>query len=83
MNIHSTEDLKDPQKNIECGLAIMTTLVSEIGFMSKSAHQGASAYWSTLRNPYKAYIKSLDKTVSIGKRKLVIESLKMNYPRCF
>lgn len=82
-NVRSTEDLKDPQKNIQCGLGIMTALVSDVGYLSKSAHQGASAYWSTLRTPYKAYIKSLDKTVSIGKRKLVIDSLKRNYSRCW
>ena len=82
-DVNSTEDLKDPDKNLKCGLAIMTSLVRDYGAIAKTAHQGASAYWSTLRKPYKVYIKSIDKTVRLGKQDEVIKLLKEKISICF
>lgn len=48
----STKSLEDPIKNLDCGARIMALLVNKYGFVS-NGHQGAAAYWSTLRAGHK------------------------------
>ncbi len=79
----STEDLKDAKKNIQCGFAIISTLVKSGGVLANGETSGASRYWSTLRTPYKVHLKKLDKTVTVGKKTIIIGDLKKNFTRCF
>jgi hypothetical protein len=45
--------LKDPVKNLVCGITIMARLIAADGFIDGPVSgRGASAYWSTLRAPY-------------------------------
>jgi soluble lytic murein transglycosylase-like protein len=81
--ISTTADLKNPEKNIECGLAIISTLVIKDKNLAKSKSIGASRYWSVLRAPYRVYIKSLRRTVTVGKKDMVIKSIRKSYPACF
>ena len=83
INITSTNDLKDPIKNLTCGFAIIKTLIKFSGYLAKSNTEGASAYWSTLRTPYQIYIKSINKTVTVGKKDQIIAILKKNDQSCF
>lgn len=49
-------DLKDPLRNLACGIEIMTGLIGRDGYIDGPAgHRGAAAYWSVLRPPYSAY----------------------------
>lgn len=80
---NSTEDLKDAKKNIQCGFAIMSTLVKSGGVLANGKTSGASRYWSTLRAPYKVYLKKSDKTVTVGKKAVIVGDLKKKYVRCF
>jgi hypothetical protein len=81
--IYSPEDLKDPYKNLQCGLGILTTLIRRTGYIARSNHVGASAYWSTLRTPYKVYLRSMNKSIIVGKRRQVIALLRKNFSECF
>jgi hypothetical protein len=82
-SIYSQEDLKDPYKNLQCGLGILTSLVKRSGYIARSNHIGASAYWSTLRTPYKVFIRSMNKSVTVGKRYQVMALLRKNVSVCF
>ncbi len=81
--INSASDLRDPRKNIQCGLGIISTLVKKDKHLATGKNLGASRYWSVLREPYSVYIKSLNKTVKIGKRNNIIKDLKLLSDRCF
>lgn len=81
--IKGTKDLKDAEKNIKCGLAIMTSLIQFNGYLSNSKKASASSYWSTLRRPYAIYIKSINRTVHVGKKYEIIDGLKKKYKICF
>lgn len=81
--ISSKADLRDAEKNIKCGLAIISTLVKKDKNLAKSPTSGASRYWSALRSPYKVYIKALKRTVQVGKKNLIIKDIKTAYPACF
>ena len=46
-------DITDPQRNLACGVKIMTRLVTRAGFIGgddANPRTGAAAYWSTLRS---------------------------------
>ncbi|WP_290730515.1 transglycosylase SLT domain-containing protein [Halobacteriovorax sp. JY17] len=77
----SVEALKDSKTNIRCGLAIMKTWIAKDQVLS-SGNKGAARYWSTLRTPYKVYIASVKKTVTVGKLKQVSSLLQKNFPSC-
>ena len=81
--IENANDLRDPRKNIQCGLGIIATLVKKDNHLATGKSLGASRYWSVLRQPYSVYIKSLNKTVKVGKRDKVIKDLKLLSDRCF
>ena len=81
--INSQADLRDPYKNLQCGLGILTSLIKRSGYIARSNHVGASAYWSTLRTPYKVFLRSMNKTITVGKRYQVIGLLKKNFSECF
>ncbi len=81
-DISVAEDLKNPRNNIECGLGIMSILVKKDGFLAKNATTGASRYWSVLRPPYTVYIKSLKKSVKLGKRDMIIKDIKKSFKSC-
>jgi hypothetical protein len=63
--------LKDPVKNLVCGITIMARLIATDGFIDGPVSgRGASAYWSTLRAPYilgKYHLGKKDQIVSITK----------------
>jgi hypothetical protein len=80
--ISSASDLQDPKKNIQCGFGIISTLAKKDGFLADGPSKGASRYWSVLRAPYTVYIKSLKKTVKVGKKFQVIKELNENYSNC-
>jgi hypothetical protein len=80
--IESASDLTDPKKNIQCGFAIISTLVKADKNLAQTQSVGASRYWSVLRTPYTVHIKSLGKTVKVGKKFEVIKELKAKYPVC-
>jgi hypothetical protein len=81
--IYSPSDLKDPYKNLQCGLGILTALIRRTGYIARSNHVGASAYWSTLRTPYRVYLRSMNKSITVGKRSQVIALLRKNFSECF
>lgn len=80
--INSAVDLRDPKKNIQCGLSIISTLVKGDGYLAQSKTLGASRYWSVLRAPYSVYIKALKKTVKVGKKFQIIKELNTRYSNC-
>lgn len=82
-NINSTDDLKNARNNLRCGFGIIKALVKDSGYLAKSPGIGASAYWSTLRPPYKIFIKAINKTAVVGKRNDVIAQIKKKDVRCF
>jgi hypothetical protein len=82
-NANSTEDLKDAKISLQCGFAIISTLVKSGGFLANGQTSGASRYWSTLRTPYTVHLKKLNKTVTVGKKTIIIGDLKKKYARCF
>lgn len=81
--IANAEDLKDPRKNIQCGLAIISTLVKKDKHLASGKDLGAGRYWSVLRQPYTVYVKSLKRTVKVGKKNEIIKDLKIISDRCF
>jgi hypothetical protein len=81
--IYSQQDLKDPYKNLQCGLGILTSLIKRSGYIARTNHVGASAYWSTLRTPYKVFLRSMKKSITVGKRHQVIGLLRKNFSECF
>lgn len=59
-------DLKDPLRNIACGLGMMTTLIVRDGYVDGPAgNRGASSYWSVLRMPYTSAGYNLGKKPAI------------------
>jgi hypothetical protein len=46
----STNDIKDPQKNLKCGTKILKKWVSSDGVISSSKNKGGARYWSVLRS---------------------------------
>lgn len=80
--ISSDADLNDPIKNLKCGFAIISYLAKKDGTIAESK-RGASRYWSTLRNPYSVFVKSLNKAVTVGKKGKIVSDLKNQYPVCF
>jgi hypothetical protein len=80
--IKSDSDLHVAQKNLQCGFAIISTLTKQDGTLSAN-RRGAARYWSVLRTPYSVYVKSLNKTVRVGKKLNIISDLKKSYPVCF
>ena len=80
--VKSTEDLLDAKKNLQCGFAIIATLVKSREYISNPEVGGASSYWSTLRTPYDVFIKALNKTVTVGKKDIIIKSIKKKYDKC-
>jgi hypothetical protein len=81
--VKSTEDLLDATKNLKCGFAIIATLIRSREYISNPTVGGASSYWSTLRKPYEVFIKALNKTVTVGKKDIIIKDLKKKYKKCF
>ncbi len=66
-------NLEDPISNLKCGIAIMAKLINEYGRIDGPLWgQGAAAYWSTLRTPYKLF------GLHLGKKSEVINFTK-NY----
>lgn len=52
-NAPTLNDLKDPVRNLACGVDIMANLIGRDGYVDGPAsRRGAAAYWSTLREPY-------------------------------
>lgn len=80
--IKTNDDLFSAEKNLKCGFAIMSTLMKQSGTISLK-NSGAGRYWSTLRDPYPVYIKAIDKTVVVGKKKDIVSNLKDNFSICF
>lgn len=80
--IKTNDDLFTAEKNIKCGFAIMSTLMKQTGTISLG-NQGAGRYWSTLRDPYPVYIKAIERTVVVGKKKDIVSNLKKDYSICF
>jgi hypothetical protein len=80
--IKSEADLHVAQKNIECGFAIITTLTKRDNTLAEN-RLGAARYWSVLRTPYKVFVRSLNRTVNVGKKLNIISDLKGKYPVCF
>lgn len=62
-NALTDEALKNPVENLRCGIKRMAKLIARGGCIS--CKQGAAAYWSTLRTPYKAYGYNLGKKAEI------------------
>lgn len=47
-------NLIDPVQNLRCGIQIMADLIQKDGYLDGPPwHEGAAAYWSTLRPPYR------------------------------
>ena len=63
--------LKDPVKNLVCGITIMARLIAADGFIDgPTSARGASKYWSTLRAPYisgKYHLGKKDQIIPITK----------------
>lgn len=70
-NAPTMETLKDPVRNLTCGVGILSRLVAKDGFIGgPPSARGAAAYWSVLRPPYSAHGYKLgkrDKIIAISK----------------
>jgi hypothetical protein len=52
-NAPTNEALRNPLKNLTCGIDMMASLIERDGFIAGPARaRGAASYWSTLRPPY-------------------------------
>ena len=52
-NAPTNEALRNPLKNLTCGIDMMASLIARDGFVAGPARaRGAASYWSTLRPPY-------------------------------
>ena len=72
VNAPTVESLKDPAKNLSCGVGMMARMIARAGFIEGPASaRGAAAYWSVLRPPY-----SSDQYDNLGKRPLIIAQTK-------
>ena len=77
-------DLKIPEKNLYCGVAMMKALVGRDGCITckkGKRNKGMSAYWSVMRKPYS--IRSGFKTIKLGKSHLIARNIKTQMPNCF
>jgi hypothetical protein len=81
--ITSASSLMEANKNLQCGFAIISYWVEKDGNLASGNESGASRYWSTLRKPYKVTLKKTGKTVTVGKKDLIINHIKDNYSECF
>lgn len=84
----SPEQVHDPIANLKCGLAIFSYLIGRDGCISCQRPDGRpggpSAYWSTLRAPYKLACTNCDGgEVPLGKRMNIIKSMSNRIPMCF
>jgi len=70
---NSTAALRDPQRNLRCGINKMARMINHYGQISGEHNIGAAKTWSVLREPYKAYVKSLGKYVWLGRKDRIIE----------
>lgn len=75
--LSSPADLKDPRKNIRCGLAAMKHLVGKDGAITRDKSRGAASYWSVLRKPYR------HNGMNLGKRPQIVAQLKSVKSDCF
>jgi hypothetical protein len=52
-----TKNLQDPINNLDCGIKIMSTLLSRYGYISTPSNKGMAAYWSVVRESRPAFKK--------------------------
>jgi hypothetical protein len=70
-NAPSEAELKVPEKNLSCGTALMAKLIARQGYINgPKGQRGAAAYWSVLREPYRAH------GYELGKQDEIIELTK-------
>ncbi|HEY8278807.1 MAG TPA: hypothetical protein VIH99_04245 [Bdellovibrionota bacterium] len=85
--ISTQEDLYDPDKNLKCGLGVMSCLASRGCISCKDdagKWTGIAAYWSTLRTPYEVPCNSCATgKVRVGFKPEIQQSLKTSAPYCF
>jgi hypothetical protein len=86
--IRSREDLYDPAKNLHCGLAVMSCLVTRGSCLSCKTAEGAwtgiAAYWSTLRDPYEVPCSTCPSGhARVGFKPEIQASLKSSAAYCF
>lgn len=52
-NAPRTADLKDPIRNLICGVNMMSSLIARDGYLDgPKGQRGAGTYWSVIRRPY-------------------------------
>jgi hypothetical protein len=90
--IKEKKDIMNPGKSMRCAMAIIEKWLRSDKVISHQyknikgnrVYRGAARYWSTLRTPYKVTLVNYNnRVVTVGKRALVISSIKKNYPLCF
>ncbi len=75
-NAMTMEELQDPAESLICALNRMAKLIKRDHYIEgKDKTSGASAYWSTLRTPYKAVLPD-GRKFTLGKRDEVISRTK-------
>ena len=75
-NAPTQKALMDPVQNLICGVNKMAFLISRGKSIDSPEHRGASAYWSTLRSPYKVWDKHRQRWLYLGKKDQIIERTK-------
>jgi hypothetical protein len=75
-NAPGTQDLMDPVKNLVCGVNKMAFLIARGHAIDDPEHNGADAYWSTLRPAHKQQLPD-GRWVMIGKKDEIIARTKL------
>lgn len=76
-NAPTQEQLMDPVKNLICGVNKMASLIARGRAIYNPEHDGASAYWSTLRPPHRVYDEDRERWLNLGKRNEIIQRTRL------
>jgi hypothetical protein len=74
-NAMTLEELTDPAASLICGVNRMAKLINRDHYIESPDNSGASAYWSTLREPYVRKMPD-GRTLHLGKKPQVLERTK-------
>lgn len=73
-NAPSVEALRDPKRNVVCGINRLADLIGQSGWISGPGNRGAAKNWSTLRGRYPVRLANYGvRTVMVGHKSEVIK----------